>query len=52
MVFSAQPRTHLGPEHNTSRLLTAGIGPVADISYNPLADVIKFGLEIVEYLVG
>ena len=32
-VFSAQTRTHVAPEHNTSRVLTACIGLVAGISY-------------------
>lgn len=33
LVFSAQTRTHVAPEHNTSRVLTACIGLVAGLSY-------------------
>ncbi|WP_116124820.1 bacteriorhodopsin [Lewinella sp. IMCC34183] len=33
LIFSMQTRTHVAPEHNTSRVLTACIGLVAGISY-------------------
>ncbi|WP_116105071.1 bacteriorhodopsin [Lewinella sp. IMCC34191] len=37
-LFSAQTRTHVAPEHNTSRVLTACIGLVAGISYYFIQD--------------